>query len=177
MSLHFPAAPWPLSLKLVSALGAAALLGTGAAAYLAIPTPSGFTHYFGLGVALLPPALLFGCLCFVVNGYALKGTDLCVERLFHTSRIPLAGLSRIQREPALCKGSLRIFGNGGLFAFTGLYYNKRLGRYWLFATDISRAVVLVLPRRVVVVTPADPQAFIKQLRHRFPDAEAVADDA
>ena len=171
MSLYFPAAPWPVSLKLVSALGSVALLAAGFAAYRAIPVPTGFIHQFGLAVACVPIALLAGSLGFIVRGYEVKVTDLYIERLFTSTRIPLAGLSRVWLEPKVCKGSLRVFGNGGLFSFTGLYYNKKLGRYRLFATDFSHAVVLVLPQRVVVVTPANPQTFIDHLKHRFPGVE------
>lgn len=173
MRRHFPAARWPGSLKLVTALGTALLLAVGFAAYRDIPTPSGFTHQFGLGVACVPIAILLGCLCFIVRGYAVEGSDLHVERLFSSTRLPLTGLSKVWLEPQVCKGSIRVFGNGGLFSFTGLFYSKKLGCYRLFATDFSHAVVLVLPRRVVVVTPADPQAFIEHLRRRFPNADIV----
>jgi len=171
MSLYFPAAPWPAALKIVSVLGSCPLLGVGYAAYRVIPTPCGFTHQFGLAVALLPVSLLPGCLWYIVRGYEIKGTDLYIRRLPTSTLIPLAGLGRIWPEPGVCKGSLRIFGNDGLFAFTGLYSNKKLGRYRMFATDFSRAVVLKMPDRTLVVTPADPGAFIDHLRHRFPAAE------
>ena len=65
-----------------------------------------------------------------------------------------------------------MIGNGGLLSFTGIYYSKALGRYRLFATDFSRSVVLTLPRRVVVVTPASPHAFVAHLRSLYPAAEA-----
>lgn len=167
---RFPAAPWPTALKVISALGTIVLAGAAYVAYRAIPTPTGFTHGFGLGIALLMPAIVAVSLLFVVRGYAVEGGDLCVERLFWSTRISLQGLSRAWPEPAACKGSLRIFGNGGLFAFTGLYQSKALGRYRLFATDLSRSVVLSLPRRVVVVTPAVPQALLEHLRLLFPQA-------
>jgi len=168
MRLQFPVAPWPASLKVVSLLGTAALLAAGFSAYRVIPTPSGFTHQFGLGVALVPVLVLLGCLIFMVRGYAVEGSDLFVERLLTSTRLPLAEIRRVWLEPAICKGSLRIFGNAGLFSFTGLFYSKRLGRYRLFATDFSHAVVLVFPDSVVVITPEKPHAFIEYLRHRFP---------
>jgi hypothetical protein len=165
---RFPAAPWPPSLRWISALGTLLSLAIAVAAYHAVPTPSGFTHHFGIGVALVPILLLVGCLFSIVRGYTVEGTDLLVGRLFTSTRIPLAGLRRAWYEPTVCKGSLRIFGNGGLYSFTGWFYSQRLGRYRLLATDFSRAVVLVLPRGVVVVTPTDPAAFIEHLRLRFP---------
>jgi len=168
MPLHFHAAPWPAGLKLISALGTIIITGAGYAAYRAIPTPSGFTHYFGLGIALVFPAILVLSLLFAVTGYAVDGSDLYIQRPFWHTRIPLDGLSRFWLEPTACKGSLRIFGNGGLYSFTGLYWSRKLGRFRLFATDLAQSVVLVLPACVVVVTPATPRAFVDHLHHLFP---------
>ncbi len=176
MRHHFPVAPWSTSLKVISAVGTILLLGVGIGAYRAIPVPTGFTRQFGLGVALIPPALLAGCLLFVVTGYAIEGTELYAKRLLWSTRIPLEGLSRAWIEPAVCKGSIRVFGNGGLFSFTGLFYSKRLGRYRLFATDISRSVVLILPAKVVVITPAEPEKFIEHVRQSLPNVQVGPPD-
>ena len=168
MDRHFPAAPWPTSLKVVSFFGAIVLGAVSWAAYRVIPTPAGFTHKFGLGVALLPLALLIGCILFIVRGYTVDTAQLSVERLLTSTPVPLSGLSRVWADPAVCKGSLRVFGNGGLFSFTGWFYSKRLGRYRLFATDFRNAVVLKFPDRGVVVSPAAPHAFVEHLRHVVP---------
>lgn len=172
MPLHFHTAPWPAGLKLISALGTLIIAGVGYAAYRAIPTPSGFTHYFGLGIALVFPATLILSLLFAVTGYAVDAGGLYIQRPLWRTRLPLDGLSRFWLEPTACKGSLRIFGNGGLYSFTGLYWSRKLGRFRLYATDFAQSVVLVLPDRVVVVTPATPRAFVDHLHHLFPLAHA-----
>jgi hypothetical protein len=63
-------------------------------------------------------------------------------------------------DPVAVEGSMRIFGNGGFFAFTGLFRNRKLGSYRAYATDSKKAVVLRWPGRTVVVTPDDPQKFV-----------------
>ena len=140
--------------------------GVSFAAYRAIP---GFTHQFGLGVALIPLAVLVGSTFFIVSGYTVEASQLWVKRLITSTRIPLSGLRRVWADPNVCKGSVRVFGNGGLFSFTGWFYNKRLGRYRLFATDSRKAVVLQFPDRVIVVTPAAPAAFMEHLHHLMPE--------
>ncbi|VGO17923.1 hypothetical protein PDESU_06525 [Pontiella desulfatans] len=62
------------------------------------------------------------------------------------------------------KGSIRLCGNGGLFSFTGLYRNKKLGNYRVFVNDLNRAVVLRFSKRTTVVTPDDPAAFVERVK-------------
>jgi hypothetical protein len=61
------------------------------------------------------------------------------------------------------RGSIRTFGNGGAFSFSGVYYNKRLGSYRAFVTDPRRAVVLRYATRKVVLSPAVPEDFVNDL--------------
>lgn len=174
----FPAAPWTAALKFTSAVGTLILAAVGYVAYRSIPAPAGFTRAFGLGIALVLPAIVIVSLLFMVTGYAVDGNSLYVQRPFWSSPVSLEGLSKIRQMPTACKGSLRIFGNAGLYSFTGLYQSRALGRYRLFATDFSRSVVLDSTRGVVVVTPAEPQLFIEHLRHLFPAARVeLADGA
>jgi hypothetical protein len=169
MRTRFAAAPWSKSLKLMSAFSTAVLVVVGIAAYRAIPMVSGVAHMVGLGIALTLVLSLIGGALFIVTGYAIDERGLHIERPLFATRIALDGLERIWSDPRACQGSLRVFGNGGLFSFTGLFRNPTLGNYRLFGTDLSRAVVLALPRRKVVITPADPDAFIALVRQRFPD--------
>ncbi|MHB8623174.1 MAG: PH domain-containing protein [Sulfuricaulis sp.] len=172
MSRHFSAAPWSIGLKLTSALGTIALLAAGLVSYRVIPVAAGFTHQVGLGIALALFSILVAGLVFMVTGYTVTDNGLHVERLLWSTRVSLARLTRVWFDPDTCQHSIRVFGNGGLFAFTGLYHHRTLGRYRLFATNFSQTVVLVFPQRVVVVTPDDPQAFIEYLCRLFPAAHA-----
>ncbi len=171
MKHHFPVAPWSRGLKIVSAFGAALVVVAGMAAYRAVPVPTGFTHAFGLAVVGIFPAILLISLLFTITGYDIEGSDLLVNRLLWSTRISLAGLQRIFADPDVCKCSIRLFGNGGLFGFSGLYRNSRLGNYRLFATDFAFAVVLVLPKRTVVVTPAWPELFVRHVGLLIPTAQ------
>ena len=74
-----------------------------------------------------------------------------------------AGLESAQIEPDAMRRSLRTFGNGGAFSFSGIYYNKRLGSYRAFVTDPRRTVVLCYANRRIVLSPAAPQAFVSDL--------------
>lgn len=168
MRSRFPAAPWSKSLKLMSTFGTVVLVVVGVSAYRGIPMVSGIAHTLGLGITLALVLGLLGSFLFAVTGYAVDEAGLHIERPLFATRIPLGGLQRLWSDPEACKGSLRLFGNGGLYSFTGLFRNKTLGTYRLFGTDLRRAVVLRVAERVVVITPADPDAFIAHLRQLFP---------
>lgn len=165
---RFDAAPWSLSLKLVSALGTVALAAAAVALLVAVPGKASqpFAESSGIVVAMLPVAVLAGALLFVVRGYEVDGRMLRVRRLLWSTSIDLDGLERVWSEPAAMKRSIRLFGNGGLFSITGLFRNATLGRYRAFVTDPGRAVVLRAASRVTIVSPADPEAFVAELRAR-----------
>ena len=162
----FDAAPWPVSLKVVSTVAAVVLVGVTAVLYRAVPrgTRVPFAEGFGTFVFVVPLAILLVALCFLVRGYELDGTGLYVERLLWRTRIDLGGLTRAWHDPSAMRRSLRLFGNGGLFSITGIFQNAALGRYRAFVTDPKRAVVLRYESRVVVVSPADPDALLGHLR-------------
>jgi hypothetical protein len=112
----------------------------------------------------VPLALLGVTYRYRVRGYQLTNDALLIERAGWMKQIPLAGLQSVSGDAEAMGGSLRLFGNGGLFAITGIFWNRRLGRYRAYATDPSRAVVLRYPDRTIVITPHDPQHFIMRAR-------------
>jgi hypothetical protein len=145
-------APWSNVLWIVSAVTTAILLGVAA-----IPAP-------GLGwIRLMPLVILAGALPFVVRSYTIGADALLIRRLFWDTRIALAGLRSVRFDPAAVCGSIRTCGNGGLFSFTGWYWNRTLKSYRAFATDPKRVVVLTFDTRRIVVTPERPEEFVREL--------------
>jgi len=172
---QFRAAPWPTSLKLISLLGTAALAGASWGAFRAIPrgTRVPFAEAFGTGVAMIVPLVAVGALLFVVTGYEVGPSELRIQRLLWNTRVRLDGLSRAWVDPKAMSCSLRIWGNGGLYSFTGLFQSKTLGRFRAFVTDPKLVVVLALPGRTVVVSPAEPRAFLQALSLSFPGLDTA----
>jgi len=109
------------------------------------------------------PLLLLGCLPFVVRSYEIADDELLIRRLLWTTRLPLAGLKSAELIPRVMSYSLRICGNGGAFSFTGWFRNQPLGYYRAFVTDLNRTVVLRFEKRTVVVSPAEPEDFVRKL--------------
>ena len=114
-------------------------------------------------LALLPLAIILICAVFTVRGYSITNNALLIDRLFWTTRIPLTEFQSAKFDPDATRGSIRTFGNGGFFSFTGYFRSKELGSYRAFMTDRRRAVVLRFLDRVVVVSPDRPQDFVETI--------------
>ena len=61
------------------------------------------------------------------------------------------------------EGSLKLFGNGGMFSFTGWFWSKKLGRFRAYATNLNCTVVLRWEKRTVVVSPDNAVEFVREL--------------
>ena len=153
------AAPWSTSLIVISTV--ISLILAGVAVLIA--------HDGRSWIAALPLVIPLGSLLFMIRGYSLDSDTLLVPRLFWATRVPLGGLLSARVEPDVMRGSIRTFGNGGLFSFSGRFSNGTIGGYRAFVTDPQRAVVLDFETRKVVVSPAVPEEFVNDMR-RFTTA-------
>ena len=95
-----------------------------------------------------------------VRGYKVVPGALLIRRLWWDTRWPLDGQVKASVRPGVMSRSLRLFGNGGVFAFSGTFRNDALGSYRAFVTDFNRTVVIDTPRGVVVVSPDRPADFV-----------------
>jgi hypothetical protein len=154
-------APWSKSLIVISMITSMICLGVSAGAWWAAVAKHQAAPV--RWVALLPLVILFCTALFTIRGYAITSEAILVDRLLWSTALPRVGLESAQVEPDAIRGSIRTFGNGGAFSFTGFYYNKRLGSYRAFVTDPRRAVVLRYAARRVVLSPAAPEDFVCDL--------------
>ena len=157
---HFKA-PWGTPLILMSVL--ATLLCLGITIWRWQPFTSAHLSQFSFWLGLLPVALVVGCTLFIVRGYTLTPDRLIIHRLLWQTRIPLAELQSAEYRPHAMRGSIRTFGNGGFFSFTGYYRSQLLGSYRAFVTDFHRTAVLRFPRRTIVLSPESPEDFVREL--------------
>ena len=166
MALEF-GAPWSRSLKAASLFAVLMLAVIAAAGMFVMPARMLLARCVMVG---LPIIVLAGAFLSIVSGYKLTATQLEVERPLWTTAFPLAQLLSVAGDQDVFKGSIRLFGNGGIFSFTGFFWKRGLGCYRAFATDPGRAVVLKFRHRIIVVTPDDPQHFIVRVRTHLASA-------
>jgi PH (Pleckstrin Homology) domain-containing protein len=163
-------APWSALLVFMSLLSVAIVLGTGVLFAILFPRELLGGLLFKLLLSVLAGVLL-GSALFTIRGYELAPAELLVERLLWATRLPLADLRAAWADPTAMRWSWRLFGNGGMFAISGLFWNRRLGRYRAFATDPRNAVVLRFATRTVVVTPDAPRELLDTLALYCPGAK------
>lgn len=154
------AAPWGMTLKVISIGASAVLCGVSGWVWLYASTPV-FMRWL---IPSLPLSVLVPCGLFTVRGYVLAEGALHIRRLCWSTRLSLAGLRAVQAVPGAMRNSVRLFGNGGLFAFTGWFRNRTLGTYRAYVTDLNRLVVLRFEKRVVVISPDEPARFVGELQ-------------
>jgi transcriptional regulator with XRE-family HTH domain len=149
---HFRA-PWGRVVKAVTFTTIAVAFGLSLLPY-AFPLNSATksAHLILMGALLIS-------LLMSVSGYTVRPGQLLVHRIGWATRFDLSKLTGCEVNPHAMMGSIRLFGNGGLFCYIGFFRNAVLGNFRAFATDPTRSVVLTLGGRTVVVTPDDPDAF------------------
>ncbi len=153
-------APWGRALKLMTLFSSIILLGV---AGIGLANNPGDDNYWLWVVVVLPVAIWFGGALFMIRGYELSRDKLLVQRLLWKTEVSLLELQSAEVDPDAMNGSIRTFGNGGLFSFTGRFRNKKLGPYRALVNDPKLSVVLKFPNRVIVVTPDRPERFAARL--------------
>jgi Bacterial PH domain len=158
---HFRA-PWSKSLMVASIFATLVCLGVSYALWT-LPLRGGPAETLRFWLALLPVAVILFCALFTVRGYSITNRELAIRRLFWTTRVSLHGLRGAYFDTNATHRSIRTFGNGGFFSFTGYFRNKELGSYRAFMTDRRRAVVLRFPSSVIVISPDRPEDFVNTI--------------
>jgi hypothetical protein len=143
---------------------ASALLFAGAAGFFVV-RPGGLTGIVSVFlVAVFVVTWALSPCALVVDGAELR----IERRAMPPVCVDLASVASVAQVDAIGPGTVRVFGVGGLFGSYGLFWNKSLGRFRVFATR-RRPVVLLRLRDgglPIVVTPDDAKGMIAALERR-----------
>lgn len=156
-------APWGRPLKTISVLVTLFCLGAFVMAMIFHPASRPGSTFSPEWVGYFPVILLMACLPFVVRSYTITADAILIRRLFWDTRIDREGLVSAEFIEGAMSGSLRTFGNGGAFSFTGWYWNRKLGFYRAYVTDTRATVVLRFVKRSIVISPGHPEEFVAAL--------------
>ena len=165
----FFGAPWSATLKVLTTFSVVILAGVAVLFATVFPRDLLAGVPFTLAMFIVLTTLL-GSALFMVRGYEVDSGNLLIRRLLWSTVLSLSELKEAWSDPTAMARSLRLFGNGGLFVFAGLFWNRKLGKYRAFATLPRNSVVLKFPRRSVVVTPESPVQFLAAIARSCPHA-------
>ena len=154
-------ATWSPLLRVVS--GGATLLCVSIVLHEWPSLLSGDFRQLPFWLAVLPLGLLIGAALCTVRGYSVTPDAILIHRLGWKTQLSRQALESVEYRPGLLSRSLRTFGNGGLFSFTGWYYNRDLGAFRAYATDSQRSVVLWIRGKKFVLSPDEPERFVREL--------------
>ena len=115
---------------------------------------------------LLLPGLLFGLITLACYLRAPVAFDLSMRRLTVIYRLgakqfgPVVKVSRVVDPPSM---GIRLWGNGGLFAGTGIFWNKQYGIFRAYVTRAapSDLILVETPDRKVIISPEKPAEFVE----------------
>ena len=160
-------APWSTSVKVTTMLVVVTIaIVVIVGVFLWEDIGSGSSVVIALSTIVIPALTLVVSACWMIRGYVVTGEMLLVLRLGWQSKLDLKALESVEADSEAMARSLRTFGNGGLFCFSGRFRNKQLGAYRAYATDPKRSVVLRFRDRTVVVTPDRPDDFVECIKDR-----------
>src|SRR5262245_55090764 len=158
-------APWSKLLVGTTALGTLVCVGVSVAVALNAKNEPG-KEVIITAAAVLPMLVVVISALFTIRGYTITADEILVQRLLWPTRFERARLQSASVDPAALQRSIRIFGNGGLFSFSGWFLGPKLGRYRAYVTDPARTVILRFTDRIVVISPSDPDAFVRDVGAR-----------
>jgi hypothetical protein len=116
-------------------------------------------------VAGLAAVVFCGAYAFSPRRYTIADRSIIINRLLGTVRIPLDGVREIRPATADdVAGGIRLWGNGGLFGYYGLFRTSKLGNCRWYVTNRKNMVVVITANATVLVSPDDVDGFLAVVR-------------
>jgi hypothetical protein len=104
---------------------------------------------------------------FSVRRYTLGSNTLEISFILHKRTIAIADITEIVfPNHNNLAGSIRLFGSGGFFGYSGHYYLKSIGKYIIYANS-TRNTVLIRSKqgKTFVLAPETPENFVAILKN------------
>jgi hypothetical protein len=127
--------------------------------------PSNSIWFMLFPIIILLIILLFTFL-YSPQGYSVDIDHVVVHRRINNYFIPRKNLIEIREVSKEEMGlPIRLFGNGGVFGYTGIFRNRSLGSMEWFASQQKNYVLLTNDRKKkIILTPDDVNGFLEALK-------------
>lgn len=128
-------------------------------------------HYWAfLAAAFLLFFMYFIAYLYCTLSYRVDANDITVHRPGSDIRFLRSDIRCVQLvQKENLQGTVRLFGVGGLFGYSGQFSHSKLGCMTWYATKHRDQVVLIelYNNRKIIVTPDEPEQFIAQLSEKM----------
>jgi len=116
-------------------------------------------------VSLIAPVVIYGVVifCFFDRSlrYEIGEGFLKIIRPKGAKSYSVYDIKSVEFIGSLPFGTIRTFANGGLFGFTGWYYNRKLGKFRAFMTRMNHSVLVAFnDGKKIMLSPDDAMGFV-----------------
>ena len=179
-----PTPPAPLALPGTIAFGASWNRSTRllTALFLAVAAMIVYLSYPGLPVSsafLLTASAVCAAIClaywYAPTGYLVDDDRVAIRRRAGLKPIPFSTLrsARLMEAGELAESTWRWPAVGGLFGFYGRFETPALGRHQWYASRDQDLVLLQTAAGPIVLSPDDPQAFVREVNQRLRSSNRI----
>ncbi len=126
--------------------------------------------WVGIPVTLFIALVIAGVWCYArPSGFELTSDRLYIRFPLRTREVPLSDVVQAGRITKDEVGfALRVCGAGGLWGGFGLMWSRNVGKFDAYISNLHRMVrVDRRDGRPLVISPADPDAFVAELQSRL----------
>jgi len=111
--------------------------------------------------ALIMLIILVFCYLYAPTSFEISDSRLIVYRNYGKIEFNRVTNCRIIEEKV--PFTLRLWGNGGVFAGTGIFWNKLYGVFRMYITHAKQSefVVVETERQIIIISPENPKMFIE----------------
>lgn len=98
-----------------------------------------------------------------VKSYSLMENKIIVQMGSYTREYDIDQIQEIKKPHILFMKLRKIYGNGGLFSYTGLYSYPKIGRFKAFVTNWDHCIILKMRDEQIALSPENYESFLDQI--------------
>lgn len=121
---------------------------------------------FVLPLAILLLIIYLLCMLLKPLSYEISEDELVIHRLIKSVRINRSDIESLElKEKSDLKGTIRIFGVGGLFGWYGKFANSQLGNMTWYVTRRDKPVLIIKKdSKKILISPDEAEAFVTEFK-------------
>ncbi len=110
--------------------------------------------------AVITIVILIICYLYAPTAYEISDSKLIVYRNF--GEIEFSNVTACRFIEDKVPFTVRLWGNGGVFAGMGIFWNSRFGVFRMYVTNTKQKefVLVETESQIVIISPENPQVFI-----------------